>query len=85
MTQTTSRFFDDISRLVNDAAGMADGVRREVETVMRTQAERILRELDVPSREEFETLREVALKARAENEALAARLAVLEAKEKTAG
>jgi BMFP domain-containing protein YqiC len=85
MTQTTSRFFDDVSRLVNDAAGMADGVRREVETVMRTQAERILRELDVPSREEFEALREVALKARAENEALAARLAALEAKSNTAG
>ncbi|ALK10209.1 accessory factor UbiK family protein [Blastochloris viridis] len=80
MTQTTSRFFDDISRMVNDAAGMADGVRREVETVMRTQAERILRELDVPSREEFEALREVALKARAENEAQAARIAALEAK-----
>ena len=84
MTQTTSRFFDDVSRLVNDAAGMADGVRREVETVMRTQAERILRELDVPSREEFEALREVAIKARAENEALAARLAALEAKADTA-
>lgn len=85
MTQTTSRFFDDISRLVNDAAGMADGVRREVETVMRAQAERILRELDVPSREEFEVLREMALKARAENEALAARIAALEAKSDAKG
>ncbi|NJO54902.1 MAG: accessory factor UbiK family protein [Bacteroidales bacterium] len=80
MTQTTSRFFDDVSRLVNDAAGMADGVRREAETVMRAQAERILRDLDVPSREEFEVLRDMVIKAREENEALAARLAALESK-----
>ncbi|BBF91699.1 accessory factor UbiK family protein [Blastochloris tepida] len=80
MTQTTSRFFDDVSRLVNDAAGMADGVRREVETIVRAQAERILRDLDVPSREEFEVMRDMVIKAREENEALAARLAALEAK-----
>jgi BMFP domain-containing protein YqiC len=50
MTQTTNRFFDEIARLMNDAAGVASGVRREVETVFRSQAERILRDLDVVKR-----------------------------------
>lgn len=81
MTQTTSRIFDDFARLMNDAAGVATGVRREAETVMRAQAERILRELDVVTREEFETVKELAAAAREENERLAARIAVLEAKE----
>ncbi|QFR32906.1 accessory factor UbiK family protein [Ancylobacter sp. TS-1] len=81
MTQTSSRIFDDFAKLMNDAAGVATGVRREAETVMRAQAERILRELDVVTREEFETVKELAAAAREENERLAARLAVLEAKE----
>lgn len=80
MPQTTNRLFDDLSRLMNDAAGVAEGFKREVETVVRGQAERILRDLDVPQREEFEALREMVAKLRAENEALAARLAALEAK-----
>lgn len=78
MTQTTSRIFDDFARLMNDAAGVATGVRREAETVMRAQAERILRELDVVTREEFETVKDLAAAAREENEALAARIADLE-------
>lgn len=81
MTQTTSRIFDDFARLMNDAAGVATGVRREAEMVMRAQAERILRELDVVTREEFETVKELAAAAREENERLAARIAALEAKE----
>jgi BMFP domain-containing protein YqiC len=80
MTQTTSRFFDEIGRLMNDAAGVAQGVRREFDTVVRTQAERILRDLDVVSREEFEAVKEMARLAREENEALKARIAALEAK-----
>ncbi|MCS0493825.1 accessory factor UbiK family protein [Ancylobacter mangrovi] len=84
MTQTTSRIFDDFARLMNDAAGVATGVRREAETVMRAQAERILRELDVVTREEFETVKELAAAAREENERLAARIAALEAKLGTA-
>lgn len=79
MTQTTSRFFDEIARLMNDAAGVAQGVRREFDTLFRTQAERILRDLDVVSREEFEAVKEMARLAREENEALKARLAALEA------
>jgi BMFP domain-containing protein YqiC len=79
MTQTTNRFFDEIARLMNDAAGVAQGMRREFETMMRTQAERILRDLDVVSREEFEAVKEMARLAREENEALKARIAALEA------
>jgi BMFP domain-containing protein YqiC len=79
MVTTTNRILDDIARLVTDAAGAAQGVRREVEAVARTQIERLLRELDVVSREEFEAVREMALLAREENEKLAARLAALEA------
>jgi BMFP domain-containing protein YqiC len=80
MTQTSSRFFDEIARLMNDAAGVASGVRREFETVVRNQADRILRDLDVVKREEFEAVKEMARLAREENEALKARVAALEAR-----
>jgi BMFP domain-containing protein YqiC len=80
MTQTSNRFFDEIARLMNDAAGVASGVRREFETVVRNQAERILRDLDLARRDEFEAVKEMARLAREENEALKARIAVLEGK-----
>ncbi len=80
MTQTSSRFFDEMGRLMNDAAGVAQGVRREFDTLFRTQAERVLRELDVVQREEFEAAKEMARLAREENEALKARIDALEAK-----
>jgi len=80
MVQTTGRLYDEFARLMNDAAGVAQGVRREFDTVMRTQAERILRDLDVVHREEFEAVKEMARLAREENEALRARVAALEAK-----
>src|SRR6266852_9802202 len=80
MTQTSSRFFDEIARLMNDAAGVASGVRREFDTMVRNQADRVLRELDVVKREEFEAAKEMARLAREENEALKARISALEAK-----
>ena len=80
MVQTTNRFFDEVARLMNDAAGVAQGVRREFETLFRSQAERILRDLDLVQREEFEAVKEMARLAREENEALKARIAALEAK-----
>ncbi|MEM6665084.1 MAG: accessory factor UbiK family protein [Pseudomonadota bacterium] len=80
MTQTRGRIFDDMARVMTDAAGVANGVRREAESVMRTQAERILQDLDVVSRDEFEAVKAMAQKARTENEALEARIAALEAK-----
>ena len=79
MVQTTNRFFDEVARLMNDAAGAAQGVRREVETLFRNQAERILRDLDVVKREDFEAVKDMARLAREENEALKARVAALEA------
>lgn len=80
MTQTSNRFLDEMARLMNDAAGVAQGVRREFDTVFRSQAERILRDLDVVQREDFEVVREMAQLAREENEALKARIEVLEAR-----
>ena len=79
MTQTTGRFFDELGKLITDAAGAADGVRKEIETVVRGQAERVLRDLDVVQREEFEAVKAMAQKAREENEALKAKIAALEA------
>ena len=60
MTQTNNRFFDEIGRLMNDAAGAAQGVKREVDTVVRNQAERILRDLDIVKREEFEAVKDMS-------------------------
>jgi BMFP domain-containing protein YqiC len=80
MTQTSNRFFDEIGRLMNDAAGAAQGVKREIDTVVRNQAEKILRDLDIVKREEFEAAKEMARLAREENEALKARISALEAK-----
>ena len=79
MPQTSSRIFDDLAKLMTDAAGAADGVRREVEGVMRAQGERVLGAMDLVQREEFEAVKAMAVKARTENESLAARVAVLEA------
>ena len=72
MTQTTGRFFDELGKLITDAAGAASGVRKEIESVVRSQAEHILRELDVVQREEFEAVKAMAQKAREENEQLKA-------------
>ena len=79
MVQTTNRFFDEVGRLMNDAAGVAQGVRREFETLFRSQAERFLRDLDVVKRDDFETVKAMASLAREENEALKVRVAALEA------
>jgi BMFP domain-containing protein YqiC len=79
MTASPNRFLDDIARLVTDAAGAAQGVRREVEAVVKTQFERLLRDMDLVTREEFEAVRDMAILAREENERLAARLSALEA------
>ena len=79
MTQTTDRIADEFAKFMTDAAGLAQGVKREADTFVRTQAERILRDLDLPTREEFEVVRDMAVKAREENEALKARLDALEA------
>lgn len=78
MTQTNNRFFDDIAKLVTDAAGVAQGFGREVETAVKARMESFVADMDLVKREEFEVVREMAAAARAENEALAHRLAALE-------
>jgi BMFP domain-containing protein YqiC len=81
MTTTgTNRIFDEFAKLMTDAAGAAQGMRKEVESAFHAQAERWLNSMDIVKREEFEAVREMAIKARDENEALAARIAALEAK-----
>lgn len=80
MTQTSNRLLDEVAKLMTDAAGAAQGVRREVEGVMRAQAEKILAGMDVVKREEFEAVKAMAEKARAENERLAGIIAALEAR-----
>lgn len=79
MTQTQNRVLDEIARMFTNAAGAAQGVRQEVETVIRSQAERLIADLDMVPREEFEVVREMAALAREENEALKARIEALEA------
>jgi len=79
MTQTSNRILDELARVMTDAAGAAQGLKREVEGLVRSQGERFLRDMDVVSREEFEAVKAMAEKARAENERLEARIAALEA------
>ncbi|WP_088348535.1 MULTISPECIES: accessory factor UbiK family protein [Rhodomicrobium] len=79
MTQTTSRFFDELAKLMTDAAGAAQGFRQDAEGFFRSQAEKVLRDLDVVQREDFEAVKAMASKALEENERLAKRVEALEA------
>jgi BMFP domain-containing protein YqiC len=80
MTTTQSRFFDELAKLMTNAAGAAQGVRREVDTLIQAQMERVLGNMELVQREEFEAVKAMAQKAREENEALSRRIAELEAK-----
>lgn len=80
MAERGSRIIDEFARLVTDAAGVAHGVRREAETAVKTQAERLLASMNVVTREEFEAVREMAALARDENDALRRRIDQLEAR-----
>jgi BMFP domain-containing protein YqiC len=80
MPQTRNRFFDDLSKLMADAAGLADGARREVDSALRGQLERLLSGMDIVTREEFEAVRDMAALARAENDRLRERVTALESK-----
>ena len=80
-----NRILDEFAKLMTDAAGAAQGVRREMETAFRGQAERILNSMDVVQREEFDALRDMVVKAREENAALTARIEALEAGRGPAG
>lgn len=78
MNNGPNRIMDDFAKLMTDAAGAMQGVGREFETMFRAQAEKFLNGMDLVKREEFEAVREMAAKAREENDALSARLAKLE-------
>lgn len=80
MPQTRGRIFDDFASLMTNAAGVANGMKREAETAVRTQVERILSGMNVVTREEFEAVRDMAALAREENEELRRRIVALEAR-----
>lgn len=79
--QTRNRIFDDISQLMTNAMGVAQGARDEAETAMKGMMDRWLADRDFVTREEFDAVRAMAQKAREENEALSARIAALEVKD----
>lgn len=81
--QTQSSVFDDLARLMTGAMGMAQGASAEAKSFMRAQADRFVAEMDLVGRDEFEALKQVAADARAEADALKARVAALEAALKT--
>ncbi|RJF86738.1 accessory factor UbiK family protein [Oleomonas cavernae] len=78
--QTENRLLDDLARLATGAMGALQGVRQEADGVVRQLVERFVADMQLVPREEFEAVKAMAAKARAENEALAERLASLEAK-----
>lgn len=80
MTQTTNRLLDELAKVMTDAAGVAQGFRREAESVLRSQAERLVGDMDLVHREEFEALKDLVAATREENERLKARLEALEAR-----
>lgn len=80
MTTTSTRFFDELAKLMGNAADAAQGVRREIDTLVQSQIERVLNNIEVVKREEFEVVKAMAAKAREENDQLSKRLDELEAK-----
>ncbi|MEL6678940.1 MAG: accessory factor UbiK family protein [Pseudomonadota bacterium] len=78
--QTRSKVFDDLSQLMTNAMGVAQGAREEAETAMKSVVDRWLADRDFVTREEFDAVRAMAQKAREENEALKARIEALEGK-----
>lgn len=78
MTQGPNRLFDDFAKLMTDAAGVAQGARREAETAFRAQAERFMSDMDFVTREEHEAVKDMAVRALDRIDELEARLAALE-------
>ena len=83
MAQTENPFLDGLAKAFTDAAGMAQGVRTEIDSFMRQRLERLVADMNLVPREEFEAVKAMAAKARAENESLEARIVALEAASKT--
>ena len=85
MTTTSSRFFDEIAKLMTNATGAAQGVRKEIDSLVQSQVERVLANMQLVRREEFDVVKEMAQKARDENDKLAARISELESKTSASG
>ena len=81
--QTQNKILDDLSKLMTNAMGVAQGAKDEAETAMKSLIDRWMADRDFVTREEFDAVRAMAQKAREENEALSARMAALEAKKTT--
>jgi len=79
MAQASSKLFDNVGRVMNDAAGVADGVRREVESMVRAQAERFVMDMNLVKRDDYDALRELVQTQSAELRALKAEVAALKA------
>jgi BMFP domain-containing protein YqiC len=79
MMQSKNKFMDDIGQMMTNAMGVAQGAKDEAETAMKSLMDRWLADRDFVTREEFDAVRAMAQKARAENEALKSRLEALEA------
>ena len=77
--QSRNRLFDDAARLAGGALGTLDGIRREVEALVRQQIERLLNNMDLVGRDEFEAVKAMAAKAREEQDEMAGRIVALEA------
>ncbi|MGV0909347.1 accessory factor UbiK family protein [Martelella sp. FOR1707] len=80
MSSGTTRILDDLAKLMTDAAGSVQSAGKDLETGVKAQVERWLNSMDVVKREEFDAVRDMAIKARDENDALRARIDALEAK-----
>ena len=78
--QSGNRFFDDMSKLMTNAMGVAQGAKTEAETAFKGMVDRWMADRDFVTREEFDAVKAMAIKAREENALLEARIAVLEAK-----
>jgi BMFP domain-containing protein YqiC len=78
--QSDNRLFDDLSKLANGALGTLSGISKEIEQLVKSRIEHFVGDLDMVRRDEFDAVKAMADKARAENEALSARIAMLEAK-----
>ena len=77
--QSQNRFFDDLAKLMTNAAGAAQGAAQEIETLVQSRLERVVANMDLVTRDEFEAVKEMAANARAENEDLKAEIAALRA------
>jgi hypothetical protein len=81
--QTRNKFFDDVSQMMTNAMGVAQGAKDEAETAFKGMMDRWLSDRDFVTREEFDAVRAMAQKAREENDALKTRLDTLEKKKKS--